>query len=526
MSSALTIFEACRIAIDDDQDRLGLLQCVSSHLEEDQVVANENLRSYLLLLSGALVFFMQAGFAMLCAGSVRRKNARNTMLKNLLDAAGAAISYFCVGYAFAFGGDGQKTGTTFIGLQNFFGQGDIDLPFYFFQYTFFAATVTIVAGTLAERCQMAAYLGYSMALTGFVYPVVAHAVWSTNGFLSPTNAAPLFGIGMVDFSGSGVVHLTGGTTALYATMILGSRRGRFYDVATGQPLDVPKPFPGHSVSLQMLGSLILWFGWFGFNPGTALLLSGNPHQAEVGALCAVNTFLSSSAGCVSALILNSYLHYRDNGEVAFDLVAAMNGTLTGLVAITGGCAVLELWGALLVGAVAGALYLFGSSLLVRFKIDDAVDAVPVHCFGGTWGLLALGLLAEPTRMLHAYDTNKHPGFLYSLADGSPDGRLLACQICGILFIVGWTFFTMVPFFLWLNFMGWFRSGSIHELVGLDITYNLADDGNVADEGNNKSAGTADDMEEAKYMDAYEKYRHAMRENRERNAGSDKSMDSD
>ena len=105
-----------------------------------------------------------------------------------------------------------------------------------------------------------------MALTGFVYPIVAHAIWSTHGFLSPTNTSPLLGIGMVDFSGSGAVHLTGGTTALYATLILGSRRGRFYDVATGEPLEVPKPMPGHSVSLQMLGSFILWFGWFGFNP--------------------------------------------------------------------------------------------------------------------------------------------------------------------------------------------------------------------------------------------------------------------
>jgi len=133
-----------------------------------------------------------------------------------------------------------------------------DLPFYFFQYTFCAASVTIVAGTLAERCQMAAYLCYSFFLTGFVYPVVAHAAWSSYGFLSPGNADPLFGIGMVDFSGSGVIHLTGGTTALFAAYILGSRRGRFYDATTGQPLEVPKPFPGHSVSLQMLGTFILW----------------------------------------------------------------------------------------------------------------------------------------------------------------------------------------------------------------------------------------------------------------------------
>ena len=190
-------------------------------------------------------------------------------MQNLLDAAGAAIAYFCFGYAFAFGGDrvvgetesnGGSTSTTFIGLSQFFGLGGIDLPFYFYQYTFAAASVTIVAGTLAERCQMAAYLCYSFFLTGFVYPVVAHAGWSNQGFLSPDNSNPLFNIGMVDFSGSGIIHMTGGSTALFATYILGSRRGRFFDATTGQPLLVPKPFPGHSVSLQMLGSFILWFG--------------------------------------------------------------------------------------------------------------------------------------------------------------------------------------------------------------------------------------------------------------------------
>ena len=173
-----------------------------------------------------------------------------------------------------------------------------------------------------------------MALTGFVYPIVAHAMWSPHGFLSPANPSPLLGMGTIDFSGSGVVHLTGGTTALYATLILGSRRGRFYDISTGEPLEKPKPMPGHSVSLQMLGSFILWFGWFGFNPGTALLLTDNPHQAEIGALCAVNTFLASSGGCVSALMIKCYFHYREHGEVAFDLLSAMNGALTGLVSVS------------------------------------------------------------------------------------------------------------------------------------------------------------------------------------------------
>ena len=188
---------------------------------------------------------------MLCAGNVRKKNVQNTMLKNLLDACGAAIGFFMVGYAFAYGGqDRTSTKKTFIGNDNFFLMDVEDLAFWLFQYAFSAASATIVAGTLAERCQMAAYLAYSILLGGFVYPVVAHAVWSSQGFLSANALEPLWGVGMVDFAGSGVVHMTGGTTALFATMILGPRRGRFHD-DTGRRLDKPNELPGHSVALQV-----------------------------------------------------------------------------------------------------------------------------------------------------------------------------------------------------------------------------------------------------------------------------------
>ena len=139
-----------------------------------------------------------------------------------------------------------------------------------------------MAGTLAERCQMAAYLLYSIALAGFIYPVVAHSVWSKSGFLSRTNDDPFMDMGVLDFAGGGVVHLNGGLTALYATLVLGPRRGRFYD-AQGDPLETPVPFPGHSVALQLLGTMILWFGWFGFNPGSALLLVDNEQFGEVAA---------------------------------------------------------------------------------------------------------------------------------------------------------------------------------------------------------------------------------------------------
>lgn len=164
------------------------------------------------------------------------------------------------GFAFAFGGnhdEGSADRKTFLGTSDFASVGSAP-SFWFFQYTFSATSVTIVAGTLAERCQMAAYLCYSVVVAGFIYPVVAHAVWSNSGVLSNTNNDPFLGVGVIDFAGSGVVHVTGGLIALIATCILGPRRGRFYD-AQGEPLETPKVFPGHSVALQLLGTMILWF---------------------------------------------------------------------------------------------------------------------------------------------------------------------------------------------------------------------------------------------------------------------------
>ena len=271
---------------------------------------------------------------MLCAGSVRKKNTHNTMLKNLLDACAAAIAYFCVGYAFAYGGDSTANGTTFVGTSNFFGTGDISLPFFFYQYTFAAMAVTIVAGALAERCQMAAYLGYSFFLTSFVYPIIVHQVWSRAGFLSYSNPNPLFGIGMIDFAGSGVIHVTGGATSFLGCYLLGSRRGRFYDVKTGEKLEKPKSIPGHSPSLQMLGTFILWFDWFGFNAGGSLLLAQSQYQAEIAGGCVTNTFLGAACGCIASLMVRLIMSKRNGGQAIFDLIAAMNGTLCGLVSVS------------------------------------------------------------------------------------------------------------------------------------------------------------------------------------------------
>jgi Amt family ammonium transporter len=234
--------------LDSTEDTKELIRCIVSNAD---IGARQFARDVLLVFAAALIFFMQAGFAMLCAGCVRKKNVQNTMLKNLLDACGASIAYFLVGFAFSFGGmNTDSAEKTFIGKTNFF-MKDVDDPaFWLFHYAFSAASATIVAGTLAERCQMVAYLCYSVVLTGWVYPIIVHAIWNSQGILSAFSVDPLWGVGMVDFAGSGVVHLTGGVTALFATSVLGPRRGRFHDEA-GRRLAFPVEIPGHSAALQV-----------------------------------------------------------------------------------------------------------------------------------------------------------------------------------------------------------------------------------------------------------------------------------
>jgi len=426
---------------------------------------NGGLDVFYLLFAAAMVFFMQAGFAMLCAGSVRQKNVKNIMLKNILDACGGALGFWSVGYAFAYGGaDGSKKG--FIGNTNFFLSGMTsggDLIGFFFQFAFAATAATIVAGTVAERCKFEAYLCYSLMLTGFVYPVVVYSVWGASGFLTAFNDDPAFGCGMHDFAGSGVVHMTGGITALIAAKILGPRIGRFYD-ADGNELPEPHDFPPHSVALQVLGTFILWVGWYGFNPGSTLSISPAGY-ADVCALAAVTTTIAAAAGSVSAMFTDMVMHRRQTGETAYDITMCMNGALSGLVGITAGCSVVAPWGAFVIGIIAGWAYIFWSKLLVKLKIDDAVDAVPVHFGNGIWGCIAVGFFAEPSRVETAYGDHGHYGVLYG-----GDGKLLLAQICGVLWIIGWVTAVMTPYFLLLNMLGLFRVDALEEEVGLDISH--------------------------------------------------------
>mmetsp|Transcript_7350 Transcript_7350/g.13495 ORF Transcript_7350/g.13495 Transcript_7350/m.13495 type:complete len:510 (+) Transcript_7350:227-1756(+) len=433
-------------------------------------VTNAGLDVFYLLFAAAMVFFMQAGFAMLCAGSVRQKNVKNIMLKNILDACGGALGFWSVGFAFAYGGaTADKKG--FIGSSGFF-LADFtsggDLIGWFFQFAFAATAATIVAGTVAERCKFEAYLCYSLMLTGFVYPVIVYSIWSSSGFLTAFNNDPAFGCGMHDFAGSGVVHMTGGITALIAAKVLGPRIGRFHD-ADGNLLPEPHSFPPHSVALQVLGTFILWFGWYGFNPGSTLGISGEG-VPDVAALCAVTTTIAAASGSVSAMFTDMLLSRRSTGETMYDITMCMNGALSGLVGITAGCSVVEPWAAFVIGIVAGWTYIFWSALLVKLKIDDAVDAIPVHFGNGIWGCIAVGLFAEPTRTINAFGEHGHYGWFYSWGNGSADAHLLAAQVCGVLWIIGWVTVIMLPYFLILNAIGLFRVDALEEEVGLDISH--------------------------------------------------------
>jgi len=470
MNSNSNFYDDC--ANDGNIDQEDMLECIAIKIHISQIHAHRNGNVFFLVYASSLIFFMQAGFAMICAGNVRRKNVQNTMLKNFLDACGSAIAYFSVGYAFSYGGD--STGITFIGDSKFFLIGlqeseDDEYASWLFQFSFAATAGTIVAGTMAERCQMSSYLLYSLFLTGFVYPVVAHWVWSDNGFLSYLVDDPLWGVGVVDCSGSIVVHITGGMTALIATKILGSRKGRFSHEVTGEMLRNPNPMHGHSIMLQMLGTFILWFGWFGFNAGGVM----DAGDSRMVSIALINTTLSAATGGITALFTDLYITEKMTGESVYNIKYGMNGCISGLVAITGGCGVIEPWASIIIGLVAGWLYLLSSNLLVRLRIDDAVDAIPIHLTNGIWGAISTALFASQNGMERLSNSTNppHVGWFYSLWQGSSDATLLACHAVGIVVVIAWVASLMVPFFLCLNYFGLLRCDAMDEVAGLDISYN-------------------------------------------------------
>lgn len=446
---------------------------------------------------------------MLSAGSVRAKNAKNIILLNLLDACFGCFAWYATGYAFAFGDPPiGEDGTfpwhnPFIGHKYFFqaGMPRDEMVKWFFQFTFAATSATIVSGAVAERCRFESYICYNLILVAFVYPVVAHWVWSPFGWMSALrteNTASggytlLFGTGVYDFAGDGPVHMLGGFASLVGAWVLGPRIGRFD--AEGTPVDMP----GHNASLTLLGVFLLWFGWFGFNPGStnAILMPTNdpaafvPGYSSVAASIAVNTTVSAAAATISTLFVAMLHTYGSLRVVVWDLIIAGNGALAGLVAITGPCAFVETWAAWIIGLVAGALYYAGSKIILfKLKIDDPLDAIAVHAISGMWGMIAGALFASSNLVNEWY--GPVPGSISVNVTGTGEnigtgqavqfeqrpyglfmgggGALLGAHIVYILVIAAWTMGIMYPFFTLLYKSGIMRVPPEVEAAGLDVSY--------------------------------------------------------
>lgn len=411
-----------------------------------------------MLMSGFLVFFMQAGFAMLCAGSVRSKNTMNILLKNILDACAGCIAYYLFGYALAYGNCNQPN--AFCGCGNFAlsagATGDFaDWSFYFFQWTFAACAATIVVGSVAERTSLLAYGCYSVFLTGFVFPVVTHWVWSSEGWLSAFNTTSnrFIQTGMIDLAGSGVVHMVGGFAGLVGAWMVGPRVGRFDE--NGKPV----PLPGHSATLVCLGTFMLWFGWYGFNPGSQLAIFGVNNMRSTARAAVVTTIGAGSGG-----VVNLYLTYFQTG--AWDLLACCNGLLAGLVSITGGCSVIDPWAAIIIGGVGTVIFNYGCILLEKLQIDDPLLAAPMHGFCGAWGIFAIGLFCNPRLLLESYgrDNKESKGAFFG-----GDGKLLGAQLLGIVTIAAWSTVLLAGVFYALHAAKMLRVDPEVELAGLDIS---------------------------------------------------------
>jgi Amt family ammonium transporter len=323
------------------------------------------------LVAAFLVFFMQAGFAMVEAGFTRAKNAVNIIMKNMMDMSMGALSYWAIGFALMFG----ATTTGWFGTSGFFlsdyaANGDPwTLAFWMFQVVFAATAATIVSGAMAERTKFVAYLAYSAVIVGLIYPVFGSWAWGSlykgDGWLE--------GLGFIDFAGSTVVHSVGGWAALAGAIVIGPRIGKYVDGKT-------KAIPGHNITLGALGVFILWFGWYGFNVGSTTAASTDI------ALIAVNTTLAAAAGAVGAMLLSWVKFRKPEGTMT------LNGALAGLVGITAGCANVLPGSAILIGLIAGIIVVLSVLFIDQvLKIDDPVGAISVHGVCGAWGTLAAGL---------------------------------------------------------------------------------------------------------------------------------------
>ncbi len=329
-----------------------------------------NLNYVWTVLAAILVFFMQAGFAMVESGFSRSQNAVNIIMKNIMDASAGVLTFFVVGFGLMFG----STWGGFVGTDGFLLTGvegrttSWTYAFWLFQAVFAATAATIVSGAVTDRIKFSGYLAFTVIMTGLIYPIFG--AWAWGGLFN--GQGWLETLGFIDFAGSTVVHSVGGWAALAGTLIVGSRVGKYKD--DGTPVD----FPGHNLPFAALGVFILWLGWFGFNAGSTT--AGTTAIAKI----ALNTFAAAGAGAITAMATT----WLDRGKS--DPIMTLNGVLAGLVAITAGCAALTLPFAFLTGAVAGPMMVYATRSL-EWVVDDPVGAISVHGVCGAWGTLAVGL---------------------------------------------------------------------------------------------------------------------------------------
>lgn len=409
-----------------------------------------------LCIGAILVFFMQTGFAMLEVGSVSVKNTKNILIKNIFDAAIGAICWWILGFPLAIGATKGK----FIGSSGFFMSGTMfwddeagwnayNYGLWLFQWAFAATAATIVSGAVAERVAFSGYIVYSIVLTSFIYPIVVHWGWNTAGWASAWREEDLFmGCGVIDFAGSGVVHMTGGVAALIAAKIVGPRRGRFVE-------GVCKDLPQQSAVLQTLGTLILWFGWYGFNGASTLYIVG---YAGVAAKTMCTTTLAAAAGAITTVAIGKKF------EGVIDPGLANNGILAGLVGVTAPCSTCEPYAAVLVGIISGFVYYGCSKMLKKMQIDDVVDAAPVHCFCGMWGVIAAGLFATKENYDAAYYSDRSDdckGLFYG------GGKQIGANFVFVIAVWLWVGVTSIALFGGLHATGMLRVDAEMEDRGMD-----------------------------------------------------------
>ncbi|MFH1719314.1 MAG: ammonium transporter [Planctomycetota bacterium] len=377
-----------------------------------------------------LVFFMQAGFAMVEAGFTRAKNAVNILMKNLMDFSVGTIAFFLIGFGLMFGKSNGLFGTTLFALSGVQPGADWNWTFLIFQTVFAATAATIVSGAMAERTKFVGYLAYSAVITLFIYPIFGS--WAWGGLLD--GGGWLEKLGFLDFAGSTVVHSIGGWLALAGAIVLGPRVGKY------GPDGKPKAILGHNIPLAALGVFILWFGWFGFNPGSTTTGDGS-----IGYI-AVTTNISAAAGAIVAMIVSWVVVKKPDASMA------LNGALAGLVSITAPCDGVTPIAAMLIGAIGGALVV-ASVLLIdgKLKVDDPVGAVSVHGVCGLWGTLAVGLF------------NMESGLFYG-------GGLkqLGVQALGAAAAFVWAFGLGLALFYAISKTIGLRVTAEEELKGLDI----------------------------------------------------------